>query len=300
MTAAANSTTPVSWRRMVASPAFTGYALMLPAIVCVGIFLAAGLFATLVISFWTQSNLTLEPGFTLDNYVAVFSEPRFRVLFARSLVIALATTIGTITIAYPVAYFLAFYTARHRTLWIILITIPFWLSYLLRVFSWKIILGYNGVINSGLKLTGLVDEPLTFLVYSPAAIVITLIHAYVPFAILPLFVSLEKIDRSYLEAATDLGDTPFERFVRVILPLSLPGVLAATLLIFIPTVGDYVTPQLVGGPDGLMIANLMQSMFGNSNNWPLGSALAIASMLLVGALAILFSLGVRRMAEQVA
>lgn len=280
--------------------AVAGYGLMLPSLLLVGLFLAAGLFATLVISFWTQQNLTITPGFTFDNYVAVFSEPRFRALFLRSLVIAFAVTLGTILIAYPVAYFLAFYTSRSRTLWIILITIPFWLSYLLRVFSWKIILGFNGVINSGLKGLGLIDQPLTFLVYNPIAIVITLIHAYVPFAILPLYVSLEKIDRAYLEAATDLGDTPFERFIRIVLPLSLPGVMAASLLIFIPTVGDYVTPLLVGGPDGMMIANVMQSMFGASNNWPLGAAAAITSMLLVGLMAVVFALVVRRLSERVA
>ena len=164
-------------------------------------------------------------------------------------------------------------------------TLPFWTSYLLRIFSWKVILGFNGVINSGLMGMGIIDKPLEFLLYNPTAIVITLTHAWVAFAILPIYISLEKIDRSLLEAATDLGDGPIARFLRITLPLSLPGVIAATVLIFVPTVGDYVTPALVGGPNGLMIANLIQSHFGIINNWPGGAALAIIMMLVVGFIA---------------
>jgi spermidine/putrescine transport system permease protein len=180
------------------------------------------------------------------------------------------------------AYYVAFHVHRRKMMWIILITLPFWTSYLLRIFSWKVILGFNGVINSGLMGLGIIDKPLEFLLYNPTAVVITLTHAWIAFAILPIYISLEKIDRSLLEAATDLGDGPIARFFRVTLPLSLPGVIAATILIFVPTVGDYVTPALVGGPNGLMIANLIQAHFGIINNWPGGSALAIIMMLVVG------------------
>ena len=158
---------------------------------------------------------------------------------------------------------------------------PFWTSYLLRVFAWKVILGYNGVINSGLKSLGLIAEPLEFLLYNPTAVVITLAHAWAAFAILPIYVSLEKIDRSLIEAATDLGDGPVMRFLRVTLPLSMPGVIAAGLLVFIPTVGDYVTPRLVGGTTGIMIGNIIQSMFGRGNNWPMGAALSVISMVTI-------------------
>ncbi len=136
---------------------------------------------------------------------------------------------------------------RRKLLWIILITVPFWTSYLLRVFAWKVILGFNGAINSGLISLGVIDQPLEFLLYNPTAVTITLAHAWAAYAILPIYVSLEKIDRSLLEAATDLGDGPLRRFLRITLPLSLPGTIAATLLVFIPTVGDYLTPSLVGG-----------------------------------------------------
>ena len=189
----------------------------------------------------------------------------------------------TVLLAYPLAYFIAFHVKTNKIMWIILITVPFWTSYLLRVFSWKVILGYNGLINSGLESLGFISEPLQFLLYNPFAVVITLAHAWAAVAILPIYVSLEKIDRSLIEASQDLGETAFMTFIRVTLPLSIPGVIAAALLVFIPTVGDYVTPALVGGPRGLMIGNIIQSMFGKALNWPLGAALSIISMLAVTA-----------------
>jgi spermidine/putrescine transport system permease protein len=167
-----------------------------------------------------------------------------------------------------------------------LITVPFWTSYLLRVFLWKVILGYNGVLNSTLLMIGIIDEPLTSILYSANAVVITLAHAWAPFAILPIFVALEKIDRSYLEAAEDLGDSAFRRFRRITLPLAMPGIVAATLIVLIPTVGDFITPKLVGGTDGLMIANMIQIQFGKANNAPLGAALAVSSMIVVGLISV--------------
>jgi spermidine/putrescine transport system permease protein len=178
-------------------------------------------------------------------------------------------------------------------------TLPFWTSYLLRVFAWKIILGFNGVINSGLKSLGLIDQPLEFLLYSPTAVVITLAHAWAAFAILPIYVSLEKIDRSLLEAAADLGDRPIERFLRVTLPLSLPGVVAAMLIIFIPTVGDYVTPALVGGPDGIMLSNIIYAQFSKVNNWPMGAALAISMLIAVALIALVGMWLTRKATERI-
>src|SRR5262249_51220799 len=149
---------------------------------------------------------------------------------------------------------------------------------LLRIFGWKIILGFNGVINSGLINLGIINEPLSFLLYNPTAVVITLTHTWAAVAILPIYVSLDKIDRSLLEAATDLGDSPRERFWRVTFPLSLPGLVVSTLLVFIPTVGDYVIPSVVGGTSGIMIGNLIESLFGKANNAPLGAAVSIVMM----------------------
>jgi len=226
-------------------------------------------------SFWTQNYLTIDKTFTLANYAQFFEKPIYVDLLLKSMGISALVTLATILLAYPFAYFLAFKVKKNKNTWIILVSVPFLTSYLLRVFAWKIILGFNGVINSGLISLGLISEPLEFLLYNPTAVILTLAHAWAAFAILPIYVSLEKIDRSLLEAATDLGDGPFMRFLRVTLPLSMPGTIAAGLLVFIPTCGDYVTPKLVGGTSGIMIGNIIQSQFGKANNWPLGSALSI-------------------------
>lgn len=235
----------------------------------------------MVYSLWTQSGVEIDHTLTLANYAKVFGRLSYMLLIGKSVLISLTVTVATVLLAYPVAYFIAFKIKHHKIVWLILITIPFVTSYLLRVFAWKIILGYNGIINSGLKWVGVIDEPLAFLLHNPTAVVITLAHAWAPIAILPIFVSLEKMDRSLLEAATDLGDSPLQRFLRITLPLSIPGVVAASMLVFIPTVGDYITPQLVGGPDGMMVGSLMHAMFFRANDWPLGSALAIISALAI-------------------
>ena len=264
-----------------------GLALAAPATVYVGLLVAAPLAILAAYSLWTQTYVTVDRTPTLDNYREALTDPLVRHLLVRSVLIAGAVTLATVALAYPIAYFIAM-KARRRTLWLLLITIPFWSSYLLRVFAWKLILGYNGVMNSGLASLGAIEEPLAFLLYNEFAVVLTLAHAWAPFAILPIYVSLQKIDPSLLEAATDLGDGPWRRFVRVTLPLTVPGIVAACLVIFIPTVGDYVTPSLVGGSDGKMIANLIQVQFGAANDWPLGATLSLLSMLAVGFVALVF------------
>jgi spermidine/putrescine transport system permease protein len=232
-------------------------------------------------SFWTQTYLTIDRTFTLDNYRQALFEPIYQDLLMRSLGISLTVSVLTVLLAYPIAYFISFHGGRHKNLWLFVITIPFWSSYLLRVMSWKVILGYNGVLNSGLMGLGITDEPSTALLYNSTAVLITLTHAWVAFAILPIYVSLEKVDRTLIEAATDLGDGPIRRFLRVTLPLSLPGVIAALLIVMIPTVGDYVTPRMVGGTDGVMIANAIQAQFGRALNKPLGAALSVTTMIAV-------------------
>lgn len=243
----------------------------------------------LVISFWTQTYLEIDRSFTLTNYTEALGEPLYRQLMLRSVMIAAAVTLATVLLAFPIAYFVSFHVRSERkALWIFLITIPFWTSYLIRVFLWKVILGFNGVLNTSLQGLGLIEAPLTFILYNANAVVITLAHAFAPFAILPIFVALEKIDRSLLEASQDLGESRLTTFWRVTLPLAMPGVVAAVLIVFIPTIGDYVTPRLVGGPNGLMIANMIQTQFLKLNNAPLGAALAVMAMLLVAAIALIF------------
>ena len=274
-----------------------GFALLSPTL----LIMLAGMcipFAILVaMSFWTQHVFEFDTTFSLTNYSEILDKPMYRVLLTRSLVISGACTVATVLLAYPMAYYVAFHVHRHKMAWIVLMTLPFWSSYLLRVFAWKIVLGYNGAVNSGFMGLGWIEKPLEFLLYSPTAVVITLTHAWAAFAILPIYVSLEKIDRSLLEAATDLGDGPVKRFTGVTLPLSLPGVIAASLLIFIPTVGDFVTPALVGGPDGAMIANLIQVQFGRINNWPMGAALSLAVMVIIAAISLLYIWTARRFTE---
>jgi len=264
-----------------------GLILLSPAMIVMTAALAAPLALLALYSFWTQDGFALDTHFTLARYADSFGRETYRLLFYRSLWISSLVTVAAVGLAYPMAYFVAFRVQRAKFVWLTLLTIPFWTSYLLRVFAWKIILGYNGVINSGLMELGLIHQPLEFLLYNTTAVVVTLAHAWAAFAILPIYVSLEKIDRSLLEAAADLGDGPVRRFFRVTLPLSLPGVLGAAVLIFVPTTGDYVTPSLVGGTGGVMIANVIDVQFSKIGNWPLGAALAIASMAAVGIVTVL-------------
>ena len=276
------------WRRFWRSREGTGTLLVSPTALYALLLLAVPLAAIVVISFWTQTGVRdFDTSFTLANYREAVSDPLYRQLMGRSLMVSGLVTAITVGLAFPVAYFVSFSVAPERkSLWIFFITIPFWTSYLIRVFLWKVILGFNGVLNSGLQAVGIIEEPLSFILYNVNAVIITLAHAYAPFAILPIFVALEKIDRSLLEAARDLGESRVMTFFRVTLPLAMPGVVAAVLIVFIPTIGDYVTPRLVGGPGGLMIANMIQTQFLRLNNAPLGATLAVLAMLIVAVIAI--------------
>ena len=270
-----------------------GYALISPTLLVMGLALAAPLVLMTLTSLKSQQG---GEGWTIAQYGAVLGKASYRALFLRSVVISGLVTLATVCLAYPMAYFVAFH-ARRKFFWLVALTIPFWTSYLLRVFAWKIILGFDGVINSGLMRLHLISQPLGFLLCNPFAVVVTLAHAWAAFAILPIYVSLEKIDRSLLEAASDLGDGAVRRFLRITLPLSLPGVIGAAVLIFVPTTGDYVTPALVGGTQGTMIANLIEVEFNGVGNWPLGAALSLVSMAVVAVIAGLFVAGARAAAR---
>ena len=272
-----------------------GYALIAPPFLYALLILAAPLLTILTYSFLTDGYLEVVRDFTVANYVQVWTDPIVRAVMLRSLMVSALVTLVTVLLAFPVAYYVSFMVRPERkSLWLFLITIPFWTSYLIRVFLWKVILGYNGVINSSLTGLGIIDEPLTFILYNVNSIVITLAHAYAPFAILPIFVALEKIDRSLLEAGRDLGESRAMTFWRVTLPLAMPGVLAAVLIVFIPTIGDYVTPELIGGGKIPMIANLIQVQMLALDNRPLGSALAVTAMAIVALVSIVFLLINRR------
>ncbi len=269
------------------------YTLVSPTLILLIVAMAAPIGVLVGLSLWTQSGMEFDRTLTLANYETFFGKKIYPLVLWRSIQISALVAFATVLLAYPLAYFIAFHVQRHKMVWLILITLPFWTSYLLRVFAWKLILGYNGVVNSGLTTLGLIEQPLEFILYNVTAVVITLAHAWAAFAILPIYVSLEKIDRSLIDAAHDLGEGPVMTFLRVTLPLSMPGVIAATLLVFIPTVGDYVTPKLVGGTTGIMIGNLIQSAFGRGANWPMGAAIAVISMLMVTLAVCVFLGGVK-------
>jgi spermidine/putrescine transport system permease protein len=272
-----------------------GMVLIAPPFIYAVLLLAAPLTAIVLFSFWTQDFMTIDRSFTLSNYREAFTDPLYMELLSRSLRISLLVTAITVVLAFPVAYFVSFYVAPERkSLWLFLITIPFWTSYLIRVFLWRVILAYDGPVNGTLVGLGVIDEPLAWILYSANSVVITLAHAYAPFAILPIFVSLEKIDRSLHETGRDLGENRVMVFLRVTLPLAMPGVLAAVLIVFIPTIGDYVTPRLVGGSDGTMIANMIQTQFMRLNNAPMGATLSVLAMLMVGFVSLVMILGTLR------
>lgn len=275
--------------RLRRSEAANGLTLISPPAIYAVLLLAAPLGLLFLYSFLTDGYLTIIWDFTLQNYIEAWRDPLVRTVMLRSLWVAMMVTLVTVVLAFPVAYFISFHVKPSRkSMWLFLITIPFWTSYLIRVFLWKVILGFNGVINSGLLGLGVIDEPLTFILYNVNSVVITLAHAYAPFAILPIFVALEKIDRSLLEAGQDLGESRLMTFWRVTLPLAMPGVIASVLIVFIPTIGDYVTPQLLGGPEGRMVANLIQLQYLRLDNYPAGSAIAVSAMLMVTAISLIF------------
>ena len=257
------------------------FAMLLPGALVTFLLILFALGLVLFLAFRGNDGSLLGVGLTVENFVTVATDPLYWTVTLRSLVIAGLVTLATVVTAYPVAYYLAFHAGRRRGLLLFLVTLPFWTSYLLRVFAWKIVLAYNGVLNSALIESGIWSEPTLTFLNTPAAVVVTLAHAYAPFAILPIYVALDTIPKSLLEAASDLGARPFTAFRRVVLPNSMPGVLAAALVVFVPTVGDYVTPAMVGGPASTMIGTLIQSQFGKANDWPFGAALSVCVMLVI-------------------
>lgn len=257
------------------------FAMLLPGGLVAFFLILFALGLVLFLAFRGNDGLLLGTGLTAANFATVASDPLYWRVTLRSLIIAGLVTLATVVTAYPVAYYLAFHAGRRRGLLLFLVTLPFWTSYLLRVFAWKIVLAYNGVLNSALIESGVWSEPTLAFLNTPAAVVVTLAHAYAPFAILPIYVALDTIPKSLLEAASDLGARPFTSFRRIVLPNSMPGVLAAALVVFVPTVGDYVTPAMVGGPASTMIGTLIQSSFGKANDWPFGAALSVCVMLVI-------------------
>jgi spermidine/putrescine transport system permease protein len=219
--------------------------------------------------------------FTFANYLNFWQNSAYQGLLLKSLWVSLLVAVISIVLAYPIAYFLAFNAGEKQGLLLNILIIPAWTSFLLRVLAWRLILGSNGLLNTFLIWVGIIQEPISGLFYSMNAVVITLVYIWIPFAALPIYVALLRIEPGLLEAASDLGAKPWQGFFKVTLPLSMPGVLAAFLYVFIPTVGEYVTPALVGGPNGLMIGNIIWDQFMRGLDWPMGATLSLVVMLVV-------------------
>ena len=258
--------------------------LYFPPILWLGIFFLLPLVLMLAFSF--RANMSGElfqlwtP--TFSQYAQLIKAGSYWRLLGISALMALGVATAAVILSYPIAYFLAFRAGERAALYLVLLLVPFWTSYLLRVMAWKLMLGTEGVINSFLLYVGWIQEPLTALLYNRNAVMLTLIYVWIPFVTLPILAALQRIDPSLFEAAADLGARPFYQFARITLPLSLPGVFAAFFMVFIPTVGEYVTPLLVGGSSGSMYGNIIQDFFTKAANWPLGSALSM--IMLVAAL----------------
>jgi spermidine/putrescine transport system permease protein len=221
---------------------------------------------------------------TLDHYQDLVETPSFVRLLAISTGIAALVAAVTTVLAYPIAYFLALRAGRRAAFLLILLLVPFWTSYLLRVMAWKLMLGEEGVINSLLLNIGAIGEPLSVLLYNRFAVTVTLIYVWIPFAALPMLAALQRLDPALLDASADLYASPLQQFRRVTLPLSMPGVVAAFFLVFIPTVGEYVTPLLVGGTSGTLYGNIIQDVFTKAADWPFGATLSV--VMLVATLAV--------------
>lgn len=234
----------------------------------------------LVYSFYTTDQVELIPAFELASLERVFTDDVVRTVFLRTLLIALAVTALTFLIALPLAYYAAFYV-RRKYLFVFLIVLPMWVSYIVRLYSWRLMLGEDGLVNKGLTGIGIIDQPLSFLLFSPTAVILTLTYVYLPFMFVSLFAALEGIDRNQLRAASDLYASPWRRFTRVTLPLMKPGIAAGIMLVFPLAFGDYIAPGLVGGPDGQMFGNLIQTQFGTTFNYPFGAALALVLLIVV-------------------
>ncbi len=257
-------------------------AVTVPPLAWVAIFLLVPYLLMFCYSFWSVSeSQVMVHSWTLDNYKELISKQVYWQTLLRSMWIAARVTLFSILLGYPLAYFLSFYAGKRKDLYYQLVIIPLWVSYLVRAYAWKTILGTDGVMNTMLQYVHLTRHPLDFLLYSPFAVVLTLTHIYTPFAFLPIYASLEHIPRALIEASHDLGGTPRQTFWRVIVPLSIPGLLAGATFAFVLSLGDFLAPLLLGGPSGIMISNIVVSLFGAAYNWPLGAAIALCMLALV-------------------
>jgi spermidine/putrescine transport system permease protein len=252
----------------------------LPPLLWVGLFLLLPYALMFAHSFWAVRNGLLVHEWNLSNFKILFSNPVYAQVLFRTMRIAASVTLLSLLLGYPLAYYVSFHARARKELLYQLVIVPLWVSYLVRGYAWKTILGSEGVLNGFLQYFHFTHEPVAFLLYSPFAVVLVLTHIYTPFVFLPIYAALEHIPRPLIEASHDLGAGSAQTFLRVILPLSIPGLLAGATFAFVLSLGDFLAPLLVGGASGTMIANVVQSLFGAAYDWPLGSAISICILLI--------------------
>ncbi len=257
-----------------------GAALLLPGIVWLVIFFAVPLAMIFVVSFGArgpQDRIVFDT-ISLDNYARAF-DPTFLPTLLNSLRYAAATTLLSLVIGYPIAYWISRYGGRNKALLLVIVMLPFWTSYLIRTYAWMIVLRDNGVLNSILQAAGLTHEPL-ILLNTDFSVIVGMTYGFLPFAILPLFVSIDRLDPALVAAGRDLYASGRAAFIYVTLPLTMPGIVAAGILTFIPAIGDFVTPDLLGGSETTTIAKVVQELFLQGRDWPYGAALGFVLLLL--------------------
>ena len=252
----------------------------LPPMFWVAVFLLLPYALMFAHSFWTVRDGVILHEWSTQNYAKLFQNPLYLDVLFRTMRIAGGVTLLSLLLGYPLAYYMSFHAGVRKEILYQLVIVPLWISYLVRGYAWKTILGSDGVLNGFLQHLHLTKEPVSFFLYSPFAVVLMLTHIYTPFVFLPLYASLEHIPRNLVEASHDLGAGSRATFLRVILPLSLPGLLAGATFAFLLSLGDFLAPLLVGGPSSIMIANIVQSLFGTAYDWPLGAAISVCILLL--------------------
>lgn len=265
-----------------------GLFLMSPANLYLFIFMILPLILVAILSFLTRGTYgNVEFEFNLTNYTRLF-DPLYGKIVLYSLGVGLGTTVITILIGYPLAYYIARSPARQRSLLLFLILVPFWTNFVIRVYAWIMILRGGGFLDAVLQWAHITQKPLGLL-YTPTAVMIGMVYEFLPFMVLPLYTSLEKIENAILEAAADLGAPPWRVFLRVTLPLSVPGMIAGTILVFIPAMGMFVIPDLMGGAKTMLIGNVIRNQFLTARDWPFGAAASMILMLMTLALTMYYT-----------
>lgn len=266
--------------------------LVLPGVLWLLIFAVLPAFFLIVLSLWTATVFGIDRTLTSESYRTIGSDTVYVAILFKTLRIAFATTVLSFFVSYPIAMFLARLQSSAKFAFLILMFLPFWTSYVVRSFAWLPMLGRNGLVNQSLISIGLISQPIDWLLFTEGTVYVGLVYVYTIYMTLPIYLALDRLDRSLIEAASDLGGRPWQIFRRVVFPMSLPGVWSGCTMVFLLSAGAFVTPQLLGGSSGIMIGNIIAHQFLSTLNWPLGAAL---SVFLMATVLVVFAVAGRRM-----